>query len=285
MRTRSVEQYARDTALYAVFDALAVGVAVCLEDGTVVEANDALLQLVGVTAETVVGSTLERLLGDELAVTRHATPDRYERSVSHLDGRLLWVRVTRTRVRAQDGTTLLLVQSVEDVTELRAREEQLQDRALRDAVTGLPNRYLALDRLEHALTQRRASGHRLAVVFVDLDGFKLVNDTAGHRVGDQVLRQAGRRILETARGADTVARWAGDEFVVVCDGVADEAAAQALAGRIREACSGAYDVDGRAFALSASVGVAVTEQPRWTSAAELVDAADRAMYAQKRSRS
>lgn len=285
MRTRSVEQYARDTALYAVFDALAVGVAVCLEDGTVIEANDALVTLLGVSRETAVGSTLERLLGEELTVTRHATADRYERSVSHLDGRLLWVRVTRTRVRAEDGRTMLLVQSIEDVTELRAREEQLQDRALRDAVTGLPNRYLLQDRLEHALSQRRGADHRLAVVFVDLDGFKQVNDTAGHHVGDQVLRQVGRRLLDTARGADTVARWAGDEFVVVCDGVADEAAAHGLAARIREACSRPYAVDGREFTLSASVGVALTEQPRWVSATELIDAADRAMYAEKRARS
>ena len=285
MRTRSVEQYARDTALYAVFDALAVGVAVCLEDGTVVELNDALVHLLGVSRETAVGSTLERLLGEDLAVTRHASPDRYERSVSHLDGRLLWVRVTRTRVLADDGRTLLLVQSVEDVTDLRAREEQLQDRALRDAVTGLPNRYLVQDRLEHALSQRRGPGHRLAVVFVDLDGFKRVNDTAGHRVGDQVLQQAGRRILDTARGADTVGRWAGDEFLVVCDGVADEQAADRLADRIREACSRPYEVEGKTFALSASVGVALAEQPRWISATDLIDAADRAMYAEKRARS
>ena len=281
-RTRTVEQHARDTALYAVFDAMAVGVAVCLEDGTVVEVNEALLRLLGLSAETCVGSTLDRLLGDELAVARVASADRYERSVSALDGRLLWVRVTTSRVRGADGRTLLLVQSVEDVTELRAREEQLQDRALRDPVTGLPNRYLVQDRLEHALAQRWREGTRLGVVFVDLDGFKRVNDTAGHLVGDQVLREAGRRITETARGADTVARWAGDEFVVVCDGVRDEAAAEALADRITQACSRPYAVGDHVFTLSASAGVALTQPPRWVSAEDLLDAADRAMYARKR---
>ena len=288
VRTRSVEQLARDTVLYQVFDAMAVGVAVGLEDGVVVEVNDALVELLGTSRETAVGGTLDRLLGEDLAVTRQAPPhrweERYERSVSHLDGRLLWVRVTTSRVPAADGRTLLLVQSVEDVTELRAREEQLHDRALRDPVTGLPNRYLVQDRLEHALAQRWREGTRLGVVFVDLDGFKRVNDTAGHLVGDQVLREAGRRIAETARGADTVARWAGDEFVVVCDGVRDEAAADVLAARIRYACSRPYTVDGRTFEVGASVGVALTRQPEWVSASQLIDAADRAMYAEKRAR-
>ena len=131
--------------------------------------------------------------------------------------------------------------------------EQLRLAASQDALTGLPNRRLLLDRLEQALA-RQARDHRpVAVLFVDLDGFKRVNDDCGHHVGDQLLRQVARRLEELVRRSDTVGRLAGDEFGLICE-VTDDRAARSLAERIAVTLSHPYEVEGRPIRIAARSG-------------------------------
>ena len=284
--TRTIEEHARDTALQQAFAVLGVGVGIAVEDGCLVDANDALLLLLGLDRSEVLGRTLFELLGElgsgGLSLGRPGGGTEF--AFTRADGRRTWVRVTVTDVRGRDGRVLLGIHAVEDVTDQKAREAGLRERALLDPVTGLPNRYLLEDRLEHALAQRRRGGHELAVLFVDLDGFKGVNDTAGHRAGDLVLREAGLRITAAARAADTVARWAGDEFVVLCEGVAERRDAERIAERITAACAEPFGAGGHVFALGASVGLSMTGPPRSVDADTLLDLADQAMYAHKTAR-
>jgi chemotaxis family two-component system sensor kinase Cph1 len=164
-----------------------------------------------------------------------------------------------------------------DTVLLRRAEARLAHLGLHDALTGLPNRRLLTDRLAHAL-ERHARGAPVAVLFVDLDRFKLVNDSFGHDVGDQLVIKAGHRLQHVTRGADTVARLGGDEFLVLCEDT-DTAGADLLAERIIDAFQQPFSVDGRELRVTASVGV-TTAQAHHTPA-DLLREADGAMYLAK----
>ena len=168
-----------------------------------------------------------------------------------------------------------------DVTERREAEERLADLALHDPLTRLANRTLLLDRLGHALARAQRNGVPLGVLFVDLDHFKDVNDTFGHAVGDELLVSVGNRLRSSLREAETIARYGGDEFVVVSEGVADEDAVEAVAERVRRALAEPFTVQGRPYTVGASVGVAVA-YPDVNGGPEMViQQADLAMYRAK----
>lgn len=165
---------------------------------------------------------------------------------------------------------------------LRAdRERRAVTAALHDPLTGLATRPLLDERLERALAREAAS---CALVMVDLDGFKDVNDSHGHAVGDEVLRLLGPRLLACVRPTDTVARFGGDEFVILCEETEQRDLVEQIAVRVRQACAAPFDVTGgQRVQLSGSVGIAwSTEQPRTPGA--LLTAADEAMYLAKRGR-
>ena len=243
------------------------GLAVLSSRGVVLEANPALLALLGRPAEEVVGARLDALL----PAGEQPEERRFLR-----EGLECWAKVVHGLGEAAAWC------SVVDITDLVRREQAAQERALRDPVTGLGNRLFIEDRLARAVQQRTSSGLEVSVVFVDLDGFKAVNDTAGHRAGDQVLAEAGRRIAQSARVDDVVARWAGDEFVVLCERVRSPGDAEGIAARIVAACSAPFAYPGGSLQLAASVGVATTG-PGVETGEQLVDLADAAMYVVKRS--
>ena len=154
--------------------------------------------------------------------------------------------------------------------------------ALYDPLTGLPNRALLDDRLSQAIASSRRTGTSLAVLFVDLDGFKVVNDLFGHHVGDQLLREMADRLAEARRSSDTVARFGGDEFVVVCPDVRTSAAACRIAEHLLAELSRPAAVDGVEHRLTASIGIAVTSRGAMSQSAEmLLRNADTAMYRAK----
>lgn len=163
--------------------------------------------------------------------------------------------------------------------ERQEAHEQLRRAAVYDTLTGLPNRRLILDRLERTLARQARDGRPVGVMFVDLDGFKRVNDERGHRVGDELLISVARRLEEVVRRSDTVGRLAGDEFVLICD-VADEGAAAMLAERVAITLSQPYEVQGRQVRIGASVGLTLPRGGR-TDPEQVLLEADVAMYSAK----
>lgn len=180
-----------------------------------------------------------------------------------------------------DGTPVGVLASTRDITGLKAAEAALAHQATHDPLTGLANRWLVLDRLHAALARAARQSGYLALFFVDLDHFKAVNDTLGHKVGDRVLVEVARRLLSVARSEDTVGRLAGDEFVVICERVPDEERVSEIARRIVSALAGPYELADGPVRVSGSVGVALAEDGGVGSSA-LLARADGAMYEVKR---
>jgi diguanylate cyclase (GGDEF)-like protein/PAS domain S-box-containing protein len=177
------------------------------------------------------------------------------------------------------GRSVGWVATLDDITVRYRTETRLAHQATHDALTGLPNRALLEDRLEQAVTRVGRTPEQLSLLFVDLDGFKEVNDRLGHQAGDAVLRQAADRIASVLRPSDTLARFGGDEFVIVLEGMGSREAAL-LARRIEEGMTAAFAVDGGEVTVGASVGSATATGAE--TGLELLSRADEAMYGAKR---
>jgi diguanylate cyclase (GGDEF)-like protein len=201
------------------------------------------------------------------------------------DGQLLWVLHGVSVVRDLDGTPAWFAVSAQDITERRKVESDLREltatlteRAVRDPLTGLANRTLLLERLRSVLARDARSGDSTAVLFLDLDGFKAVNDKYGHAVGDEVLVTVAKRLASVVRPSDTVARIGGDEFVVLVEG-SSGADLERLVERLRHAVS--EPLPTLDLQVGVSIGVATSvrgeAEPR-----TLINAADRAMYGVKK---
>jgi diguanylate cyclase (GGDEF)-like protein/PAS domain S-box-containing protein len=205
---------------------------------------------------------------------------RLELRMRHRNGYWLTVEAIANDMSA-DPHVGALVLTIRDVSERKAFEEQLRHRAFHDPLTQLPNRALLSDRLQHALSREGRFEDQVAVLFVDLDDFKTVNDSLGHASGDELLMLVARRLRSCLRSADTAARLGGDEFGVLLEGVPHIDHAVAVAQRILDALAEPFAIGGLPVPLRASVGVAIgTAQA--VSADELLRNADIAMYAAKR---
>ena len=167
-----------------------------------------------------------------------------------------------------------------DISAIKAGQEQLQYQANHDALTDLPNRHLFIDRLEQAIASARRSGDRLAVLFLDLDKFKDINDTLGHQVGDKVLQTVAKRLNACCRDEDTVARLGGDEFMVLLPRQSDVRNVAAVARRINEALIKPMDLDGQVVYAGASVGISLYPEDG-ADAATVMKNSDMAMYRSK----
>lgn len=195
----------------------------------------------------------------------------------HKDGRLFWNRLSVAPVRDDEGTITHYVGIAADVTELTTDIHELEHRATHDALTGLANRQLLDDQLSLALAQAERHERSLAVVFVDLDGFKAVNDRLGHAAGDELLRTVAKRLTGSVRDGDTVARTGGDEFVLVLTDQTTTSQLASVLERLRISLSSPYPVGGGSVPMSCSIGASL--YPRHGTTAEvLIHEADRAMY-------
>jgi diguanylate cyclase (GGDEF)-like protein/PAS domain S-box-containing protein len=199
------------------------------------------------------------------------------------DGAVLDVVKTMSVVRGTRPQDDYVICHVLDVSERRRYESELERRALHDHLTGLPNRALFADRLQHALDRVPRSGCPVAVVFLDLDEFKRVNDSLGHGAGDRVLMETATRLEACMRTGDTICRFGGDEFVVLCEDLEDEASALVVGERLLAEISGTpYVVESETLHMRGSVGVALARQGEPTTPERLMAESDAAMYRAKR---
>lgn len=254
--------------------------------------NPAFSQLVGYSPAELAGMDAfsALILAEDVgrAETNHArrlsggdAEQRYPLRLLHKSGRLLWAETSGVPIVWHGEPATLNI--VNDITARKAAEEKVQHLAEHDVLTGLPNRALLLDRLERALAAARREGGLVALLFIDLDGFKPVNDRHGHDVGDALLQGVAARLREGLREADTAARVGGDEFVVLLPGVASVEAAQQVAAKLRASIDRPFMIGQRRLAISASIGIALSPRDG-DHPAELMRSADKAMYEAKRGR-
>ncbi|MDP3774142.1 MAG: EAL domain-containing protein [Gemmatimonadales bacterium] len=204
-----------------------------------------------------------------------------EHRLKHKDGTYRWVLARGIAERDPQGKPYRIAGSLTDITQHKAVEEQLVREALHDTLTGLPNRAFLTDLLERGLRRRkRQKEYAFAALFVDLDRFKVVNDSLGHAAGDQLLMEVGRRLEECVRPGDVVARLGGDEFCVMLDDVKDSSDSTRVAERIQAALKAPVRIDGRDVFATASIGIAVTDGGIATPE-QLLRNADTAMYRAK----
>jgi diguanylate cyclase (GGDEF)-like protein/PAS domain S-box-containing protein len=270
-----------------------MGVALTTPAGVLVDVNPALCRMLGMTAEAVHGRSVLDLVhpaGRPAASQAHATlladhdrPMRHETALVHPDGQETPVQVTASWVDGDPaGSPPHLVMIVEDITDRKTLEAQLLHRSLHDPLTGLPNRLLFHDRLQHALERGFREHTPTCVLIIDLDGFKTINDTLGHHTGDLVLVAFAERLQTVLRASDTAARLGGDEFSIVCEHT-DPASAELLVRRLRAAFGDPLIVAGTAIALDMSIGIGSVDGGADPAHAHdrVVREADDAMYATK----
>jgi predicted signal transduction protein with EAL and GGDEF domain len=226
--------------------------------------------------------------------------ERVEYRIRHKNGSWRVLESTASAIQNARGETEKLVIVNRDITERKRAEEMLVHNAFHDGLTNLPNRALFLDRLQHALTlSKKHSNYKFAVLLIDIDEFKIFNDSLGHSVGDELLIAIGRRLTESVRRADTVsrprvgavsrrlagddtlARLGGDEFTVLLDDIRDPIEAVRVAERIQSELSAPFIVNGQEVVISASIGIASSTTPH-VRAEELLRDADIAMYRAKK---
>ncbi len=199
----------------------------------------------------------------------------------HRDGSWRWVAAQGLATRDVDGTPIRMAGSLSDLTDRHVAQERLEHEALHDTLTGLPNRTLFMDRVEQTLQRAaRESSAGCALLFLDLDGFKQVNDSLSHAVGDRLLIAFAERIAAALRPGDTVARLGGDEFTVLLEELVQPAEATIIAERILRSLRRPFEIDGNELFVGASIGVSLSADG--LSPADLLSAADLAMYDAKR---
>ncbi len=278
--------------LRGIFDAVPYGVAVLDRSGTMTLWNKELTSMLPTAPRRGGQQDLATLIRDVQRIV--AEPEQFEArlqesiapppadpelsrggvefEVSLRDGGAL--AITTSPLANGDGAVVICFR---DATgELSARRE-LEHRAMHDTLTGLPNRELLMDRLSVALARLGRQGTAVGVLFIDLDGFKEVNDIHGHQVGDELLMKVAERLRREVRDGDTVARYGGDEFVVLCEDLLHVEAAQPLAQRLADAVAQPVSTGERLLVVHASIGVVVEQNPA-TSAEALVKQADAEMY-------
>jgi diguanylate cyclase (GGDEF)-like protein/PAS domain S-box-containing protein len=259
-------------------------------DGYLRYVSPVVRSLLGYVPEDLVGTHLFRFVerdDHELVMrcrevlTSGAVPERVELRLRAADGTPIWSEASFQGVFDERTGRLLEIQAaVRDVRERKRNQELLERQANHDALTDLPNRRHFIHQLAEAVADLAINPGLLATFFIDLDGFKSVNDTAGHDVGDAVLVAVGERIRMCVRPSDLVARHGGDEFTVLCQGVDDELVAAKIAGRLVTSLRRPFDIDGHHLQIGASIGVALAHDET-VDAQSLVRAADAAMYTAK----
>jgi diguanylate cyclase (GGDEF)-like protein/PAS domain S-box-containing protein len=275
----------------SAFDYATIGMGVVSLDGRWLQVNPSLCHIVGYDEGELLSSNIhdvthrDDLLSldeqiqrlSEGAISSHQTELRY----THKSQQEVWAHLGMSLVRNAQGRPLHLIFQIQDITDRKRAEEQLLHDAFHDALTGLPNRALFMDHVKMAIQRSRRSGDRLfAALFLDLDRFKIVNDSLGHMVGDQLLVGIAHRLEACLRPGDTVARLGGDEFTILLEDLAGNEDAIEVARRVQEAVTQPFNIGGHEVFTTASIGIALSTTG-YDRAEDLLRDADTAMYRAK----
>jgi diguanylate cyclase (GGDEF)-like protein/PAS domain S-box-containing protein len=283
--------------LRAMFENADVGIAVTSLDLRYLRVNDKYCNIMGYTREELLGMRVSDVnLSENVAplveyrenVLSGTAPEQArEKQLVRKDGALIWVSMATSLVRAADGSPRYFIAVIQDISEnkraaaaLKESEEQFRRLAHYDSLTRLPNRSLFYDRLAHGIAQARRNGWTLAVLFIDVDRFKHVNDTFGHTAGDQLLKQVSERLSGCIRSDDTVGRLSGDEFAIVLSRLTAPEDAATVAQKIVDELNLPFQLEGAELYVTASIGITVYPNDSEDQDA-LIRNADVAMYRAK----
>ena len=276
---------------HGLFDNAIEGIFRTTVEGNYLDANPALAHIYGFESPQELMASL-RDIGRQLyvdpqrrqefmrIVKARGSVTGFESQVYRKNGDIIWISENSRLVLGEDGRPLSYEGTVEDITERRLYQTRIERQANYDTLTGLANRWLLHDRLEQALLTATSFGTRLAVAFVDLDRFKYINDSLGHHVGDELLKEVAARLLSCVRECDTVARRGGDEFVLLINGHPGPDAVQQIMERMLAAVSRPWIIEQGEFQVSCSIGVALHPEDG-EDARTLLKHADSAMYRAK----
>lgn len=270
-----------------LFEKSPVGLALCRTDMRFADVNPACAQILGRSVDEMLQLTYRDIVPNEpdpeeerqlqvLRETKHFGP--FERHLVHADGHIVPVRLTGLVI--ERGGEKFIWSSVEDLTEAKQAERRILHLAHHDPVTGLPNRNLLLDRVAHAIAYVYRENSGLALLFIDLDRFKNINDTLGHEMGDSLLQEVARKLTGCVRATDTVARLGGDEFVVVLPDIMTNQDAAAIGQKIIDNMQNPLRVHGYELHITPSIGISVYPEDG-LDAMTLLKNADVAMYRAK----
>ena len=291
-RTATEVLEANEALFRATFHQAATGIAHITPEGRILRANDKFCRMLGYSLEELrqrdlfalsdegEREALRRFLARRLVAHSPVFSPEMEKAYRRKDGGLLWVYEALGVVKDSEGQPDFLVVVTQDISARKELEMRLSHDALHDALTGLPNRVMFHDRFERVLESARRYGRHAAVLYVDLDGFKSVNDQWGHAAGDLLLQQVARRLEDCVRAEDTVARLGGDEFGIVLATIEQADHCEVVASKVLLAMEQPFVLEGAVAHISASVGAAL--YPRHGADADaLLAQADTAMYAAK----
>lgn len=286
-KARTEKEWA-DQRLRLTVEHAPIGMALVDLDHRYIEPNRRLCEMLGYSTEELTRLTFEDVTHPDdvaiglkrldLLVAGETESVEMEKRYVRSDGSLLWGRLSVSVIRRKNGDPAYFVKQVEDITEMRRTRDDLRHRALYDPLTTLANRSLLMDRLTAALDNER-HGSSVGVAFCDIDHFKNINDTHGHKVGDEVLKVVARRLQQAVRANDTVARLGGDEFVILFDDVISPAKAAAVVERANCSIKEPVVIDGVTIRTSLSGGLAFAIVG--TDPDTLLHEADAALYAAK----
>jgi diguanylate cyclase (GGDEF)-like protein/PAS domain S-box-containing protein len=277
----------------AMFEDAVVGIFQITADGRPLSVNRALARMHGYDSPEEMLATISSVPAQLFVnpacmaeLTRQVQQEGVVRGaeiqVLRTDHTKKWISVCMRALRDEASGSLLYEGTVEDITDRRFAEEKVQNLAYYDSLTGLPNRTLLQDRIEHALSAARRQGNDVAVLFLDLDRFKIINDSLGHSFGDLLLQEVAERLRDASRAEDTVARVGGDEFLIVLASLQESKYAATAAERIIASMSRQFSIQGHSFNVSCSIGISVFPK-NGTDAETLIKNADAAMYVAKES--
>jgi len=288
------ERYKSEEAMRraaAVFETATEGIVIADPSGSIIDVNSAFSSITGHDRDDVIGGEVELLDSERhdfsfyqsiAAEVEQSGQWEGEIWIRHKDGTAIpaWVSIGRTLGRESSIEQFVAV--FNDMTERKNAEEVIARQATYDLLTGIPNRALFIDRLSQETLRAELSGRGVALIYIDLDDFKKVNDTLGHSAGDEVLRMAADRITRSIRNVDTAARIGGDEFAVIAPKLNDAVDAEPIAQRILEAMAAPMEVQGQDVMTTASIGISIFPADS-EDGAELLRDADVAMYRSKNS--